>query len=171
MPPGEGWSCFTEEETETGGWLPGSGHAVLERGAYKAPTVCSSLCRGWSAVFTSLGMGKALPQAGEKWPAPGSQHLEAGAVPLPLVTPAVPTGTAGTWVQPPQGPSTDALGAGGAVSWPSNTPWPWACGGGQVLAHPRGTPPPCDSRALQSLQTGGGTGHRGPQVLRSGGPS
>ena len=37
-------------------------------------------------------------------------------------------------MQPPQGPASDALGAGGASSWLSSAPCPWACSGGQVLA-------------------------------------
>lgn len=134
------------------------------------PLLCAPASTGAGARCSPCwAWGNYCPE-GERSGQPGDPEPGGRAVPLPLVTPAVPTGTAGMWVQPPQGPASDALGAGGASSWPSSAPCPWACSGGQVLAHPRGTAL-CDSRAQQPLQTDGGTGRQEPHVLRSSGPS
>lgn len=122
--------------------MTGSGHAVLERGAYKAPTVCTSLCRGWSPVFTTLGMGKALPQAGEKWPAPGSQHLGPGLPPAPRHS-CSPHGNSRHVGAAASGSQHRLSGSWGSFVLAEQRPCPWACSGGQVLAHPQGTPPHC----------------------------
>lgn len=77
-------ACVSQKRRpRRGGWLTGSVPAVLERGANEAPTVCTSLYRGWSAVFTMLGMGKLLSRGGEKWAARGSRTRRPGCPPAP----------------------------------------------------------------------------------------
>lgn len=67
--------------------MMGSVPAVLERGANKAPPVCTSLYRGCGVHHA--GHGGSTAPSGREVGSRGIQHLEAGG-PLPLVTPAVP---------------------------------------------------------------------------------